>query len=102
MRLFWINNSAVIKLLQLFLYCSLDFSTKNFESLFNTVLVQDSLISDDVGCCSGLNKGCGIIYDVDKGLRNIVEGMVSNKQVVLDHGFPIGSSIIVVDGGRVT
>ena len=34
---------------------------KNLDSLFNTVLVQDDLICDDVGWWSGFNKGGNII-----------------------------------------
>ena len=67
-----INNSAAMKLLQLFLYCSLTFLTKNFESLFNTVLDQDGLICDYIGWWCGLNKGGDIIYDIDIGLHYIV------------------------------
>ena len=97
----WIDNYAVVKLQQLFLYCSLDFFTKNFDSLFNTILGQDGIICDGVGWWSGSNKGGNRIYDVDIGLCNIVEGMGDNSQVYPAHGGPIGYSVIVVDGGKI-
>ena len=88
-----------MKLLQIFFYWSLFFTPQNIESLSNTVLGQDVLICDDVGWWIGLNKGGDVIYSVDIGLRNIVEGKGTNNQVTPAHGAPIWSSIIVVDGG---
>ena len=61
-----------MKLLQFVLYWIITFFTKNFESLFNTLLGQDGLICDDVGWWSGLNKGGDIIYNVDIGFGDIV------------------------------
>ena len=90
-----------MKLLQLFSYCSLAFFTKTFESLFNTVLGQDGLIFDDVGWWSGLNKGNNIIYDVDIILPDILEGMGDKNLIDPYHRAPIGSPIILVDGGRI-
>ena len=90
-----------MKLLQLFPYCSLDFFTKTFEYLFNNALGQDGIVCDDVGCCSGINKGDDSIYDVDIGLREILEGMGANNQVAQAHGSSIGSPIVVVDGGGI-
>ena len=45
---------------------------QNFESLFNTVLGQDSFIFDEVGWWSGFKKGGNRIYDVDIGLFDIL------------------------------
>ena len=101
MRLLWLDNSAVIKLLKLFLYCSLEFPPKNFESLFHTVFVQDDLICDDAGWWSGLNKGGDIIDNSEIGLGDIVERMGTNSQFDPSHGESIGYSIIVVDSGRI-
>ena len=70
--------------------------------MFNNVMVQDGLICDDVGWWSEINKGGDRIYDIDIVLCDILEGMWANSQVVLVHGSPIGSSGIVVDGGRIT
>ena len=83
----------------IFLYCSLDFLNQKLESVFNTVLGQDGIICDDVGWWSGFNNGGDRIYGVDIGLHNIVEVMETNNQVDPAHGAPIGSSVIVVDGG---
>ena len=90
-----------MKLLQLFSYGSFDFSPKNFESLFNTVLGWDGIVCNDVGWRSGLNEGGDSIYNFGIGLRKIMEGMGANNQVDPYHGAPIGSSIIVVDIGRI-
>ena len=90
-----------MKLLQLFLYCSLKLLPLNFDSLFNTVLGQDGLIFYDVGWCSGFNNGCDVIDNVDMGLGDIVKGMGTNNQVAPSHRLPIGSSIILVHGGRI-
>ena len=68
-----------MELLILFLYCSLDFFTKNLWSLFNTVLGQDGIICYDVGSWSGLNKGGNGIDDIVIGFCNTVEGMVTNN-----------------------
>ena len=75
-----------MKILQLFLYWSLDFFTKTLESLFNNALGQDDIICDDVGWWSGLNKCGDIIDNVDIGLRYIVEVMGTNNQVATAHG----------------
>ena len=101
MRLFWLNNFAFMKLLQLFSYCRLDFFTKYFEYLFNTVLDQYGLIFYNVGSWSGINKVGDSIYDIDIGLRDTVEVMRAKNQVVTYHGALIDSSVIVVDGGRI-
>ena len=69
--------------------------------MFNIVLVQDSLICDDVGLWNNLNKGGDRIYDIDIGLQDILEGIVSNNQVVPSDGAPIVYFIIVVDGGMI-
>ena len=68
------------------------------ESLFNTLLGQDGLICDDVGWWSRLNKGGYEIDNVEIGLGDIAEVMVTINKVAPPHGAPIGSSIIVVDG----
>ena len=88
-------------MLQLFFYCSLALLTKNFEYLSNNVLGQDGLICDDVGCRRGFNKGGDKIYDVGLDHNKILEGMVYNNQVVPPHVAPIGSSVILVDGGSI-
>ena len=75
LRLIWIKKSAIMELLKLFSYCSLELFTKHFEFLFNTILGQDDLTCDDVGWWSGLNKGVNIIDDVDIGFCNTVEGI---------------------------
>ena len=75
--------------------------TKKMEYLFNTVFGQDGIICDGVGWWSGFNKGFNIIEDIDIGLWNIVEGMGTNNRVSPDHRALIGSTIIVVDGGRI-
>ena len=77
------------------------FFNKYIEPLFNTVLCQYGLICDDVGFCSGFNKGDNIIYGIAIGLRIIVEGMWANNLVAPEYGFPIVSSIIAVDSGRI-
>ena len=100
MSLICIKNSVVTKMLQLFPYFSLNFF-RDLESLFNTVLGQDCLICDDVGLCSGLNRVGYSIYDIGIGLRNIVEGIVTNNMVAPTHGAPIGSYNIEVDDGRI-
>ena len=64
-----------MKQLQLFLYCTLEFSTEQFESLFNNVLGRYGIIFYDVGWCGGLNKGGNIIDDVGIGFCNNVDGM---------------------------
>ena len=48
-----------------------------------------------------VQKMWNIIEEVDIGLCNIVEGMVTNKQFAWSHGVPIGSSVILIDGGRI-
>ena len=48
-------------------------------SLFNNVLGQDGLICYDVDWWSEFNRGGNIIYNVDMGLCDIVEGMVVEK-----------------------
>ena len=63
---------------------------------------QDGLICDDVGWESGIKKAGNIIYNVDIGLWEILEGMGPNNQSVPAHGSKIGSSIIVVDGESFT
>ena len=77
------KNAAFIFLLHPCLFI------KNFDSLFNTVLGKDVLICDDVGWWIGLNKGGDVIYSVDIGLRDIVEGKGTNNQVTPAHGAPI-------------
>ena len=91
-----------MKLLQLFSHCSLAFTPKQVESLFNNVLGQDGIICDDVGWWSGFNEGGDSIEDIAIGLGYIVEFMGTNNQVDPSHGAPIGSSIIAVDGGRIS
>ena len=71
------------------------------QYLFNTALGQDGIICDDVGWWSELNNCGDSIYDVGISLRDIVEGMGANNQVVPYHRGPIGSSAIEVDGGRI-
>ena len=90
-----------MKLLKLFSHCSLEFPPKSFDSLFDTVLGQDGLICDCVGWWSEFNKvGDGVDY-INIGLGNITEGAETISQVVPSHRVPIGSFIIVVDGGRI-
>ena len=101
-RLLCLNKTVVIKLLQLLLHCSLGFFSKLFYSLFDTILIQDSIIVDNVGCWSGLNKVGDETDNVGIGLGKIVEVTGTYNQVALSYGAPIGSSIIVVDGGRIT
>ena len=48
-RILCIDKCVVMKLLQLFLQCNLNFLYKKFNFLFDTLLVQDGLICDDVG-----------------------------------------------------
>ena len=76
------------------------FFQKN-ESLFNTVLVRDSLIFGDVFWWSGFNKGGDILYSIYIGLRKIVEGVGTNNKVAQSHGVTIVSYIILVDGGGI-
>ena len=89
------ENATIIFILQPRLH------SKNFESLFNTLLGQGGFICDEVGWWSGFNKGFDIINVFDVGLHNIVEGMGTNNQVDPSHGGPTGSSVIVVDGERI-
>ena len=74
---------------------------KTYKSLFNTILGQYGIISDDVGWCIGFNKGGDMIYNVDIGLRVILMGVGNNNQSAPSDGSLIGSSIIVVDGGSI-
>ena len=53
--------------------------TKNIESLFNTVLVQDGIICDYVGWCSGFNKVGNIVEVVGIVFYNTVVGMGTNS-----------------------
>ena len=69
--------------------------------MFNTVLILYGIICDDVGWWSGFKKVGNSIYDVEIGLHRTVEGMGINNQVDPTHGYPIGSSIILVDVGRI-
>ena len=69
--------------------------------MFDTVLGQYGLIFDDVGWWSGFNKGGHGIDIVDICLGDIVEGMGNKNQVTPPHGYPIGSSVIVFDGGMI-
>ena len=63
----------------MFLHCNLAFFYKDFDYLFDTILVQDGLICDDVGLWSRLNKGSDGIDDVGIGLGKIMEGTGTNK-----------------------
>ena len=91
-----------MKLLKLFFYLCLAFFPKIFESLFNNVLDQDGTIFDDVGWWSRLNKHGDSLYGIDIGLCDIVGDMGANYQVVPVHGALVGSSVIVVYGGRIS
>ena len=86
-----------MKILQLFLHCSLKFLSKNFESLFDNVLGKYGIICDDFGWRSGFNKGSDGVDEVDIVLGDIMEGTGTNKQADPPHGALIGSFIIVVD-----
>ena len=68
----------------------------------SNLLGQDGLIWDDVGWRSGFNKSGDRIEIFDIILGDIVWGMGTNNQVTPTYGAPIGSSIIVVDGGNIT
>ena len=99
-RVFWIDISVVVKLLQLFLHCRIELLSTDFESLFDTVLGQDCVISYDVGWWGGFNRGGYGVDVVNILLGNIMEGTRTNNQVDLTHGASMGSFIIVVyDGG---
>ena len=87
--------------MKLFLYCRLTFFTKNFELLFNTVLVQYGISVYGVGLWIVFNKGVDIIDDVDKVIRKKIEGKRTNNQVDPAHGPPIVYTEIVVDGGSI-
>ena len=100
-RIIWLNNSTVMKLLQLFSHCSLEFLSKTFQSLFDTVLGQDGIICDDSGCWSGSKKISDGFDDVDISLSDIMEIPVTKNQVAPYHELSIGSFIILVDSGRV-
>ena len=101
LRFLWIDNSAVMKMLQLFLHCIIDFLSKSFESLFDTVLGKDGIICDDVGWWIGFNKGSDVVEDVDIGLVKIMEGTRTNNKVDKSHGALIGYFIIVVNSGGI-
>ena len=101
-RLLWIDNSAVMKLLQLFLHFIINFLFRYSNSLFDIVLGKDGLICDDVFLQSRLKKYSYGVDDVDICLGNIMEVTGTNNQVDTHHGALIGSFIIVVDGGRIT
>ena len=70
------ENATIIFILQPRLH------SKNFESLFNTVLGQDGLIFDDVGWWSGFNKGCDIVHGVEIGIGKIVEGVGKKNRLL--------------------
>ena len=100
-RILWLDNSVVMKLLQLFSHCSLAFLSKTFESIIDTVFFSDDLIFDNIGWWSGFNKGGYGFDDVDIGIGYIMKGAGTNNQVYPHHGALIGSSIIVVGGGSI-
>ena len=100
-RILCIDKCVVMKLLQLFLQCNLNFLYKKFNFLFDTLLVQDGLICDDVGWWSGFNKCVYGVENVDIGLFNIMEGTGTNNKVAPSRGAMIGSFIIVVYGVRI-
>ena len=85
---------------QLFLYYSLQFLPKNFDSLLNTVLGQYGLVFD-VGWWSGLNKCGDGDEDIYIGFGNIIEDTGTNNQVATSHWAPIGSFTTVVYGGSI-
>ena len=62
---------------------------------------QDGIMCDDVDYWSGFNKCGDWIDNVDIGLCNIVEGMRTNNQVSPTNLYPIISTIILVDVGRI-
>ena len=65
------------------------------------VLVDDGLICDGISWWSGFNKVFDAIDGVGIGIGKIMERMVTNNHVSPSDGAPIGSLIIVVDGGRI-
>ena len=79
-----------MKRLQFFLHCSLDFLSKNFDSIFDTVLGKDGIICDNIGWWSGLNKGSDGVDDIGIVLVEIMEGMGTNNKVTTPHGYLIG------------
>ena len=70
-----------MKLLQIFLHCSLTFLSKTFDSLFDTVFGWYGILCDDVGWWSGFNKGRDGVDKVDIGIGVIMEGTGTNNQV---------------------
>ena len=100
-RLPCIRNYAVMKLLQLFLYCSLDFLSGDLKSLIDDILGQDGFICDDFGWWSRFNKSSNGVNDVDIGHVEIMEFVGTNNQVAPSHGASIEYFVIVVDVGSI-
>ena len=67
-----------------------------------TVLDQNVLVCNDVGWWNGFKKVGDIIFKVDIGLCNILDNMGTKNQVAPSHGYPIESSIVVADDGRIS
>ena len=68
-----------MEMMQLLLYYTLAFFTKNIDYLVNIVLGQYGIICYDIGWWSGFNKVGNSIDSVDIGLLNTVEGMRTNN-----------------------
>ena len=100
-RLLWFDNSAVVKLLQLFSQCSLDFLSEYLKSLLDDILGQDGFIYDDFGWWSRFNKSSNGVNDVDIGHVEIMEFVGTNNQVAPSHGASIEYFVIVVDVGSI-
>ena len=101
MRLLWFDNSAVVKLFQLFSHCSLEFLSEDLKSLLDDILGQDGFMCDDVSWWRRFNKISDGVNDVDVGHVEIMEFVGTNNQVAPSHGASIGYFVIVVDVGSI-
>ena len=100
--MFWLDNSVVMKLFQLFLHPILAFLYKYFESLFDTVLFQYGLVCVDISWWISFNKVSKAVDNVDIGLDRIMDCTGTNNQVASSHRELIGFFIILFNGGCIT
>ena len=85
----------VMKMIEFF-HTSASTFFKDFNSLFDIVLVKDGIVCNDVGWWSGFNKVSFGVDNIDIDLEDITEGTGTNNQVDTSHGASIGSFVIAV------
>ena len=72
------DNPAIMKLMQLFLYCSLALITKDPEYLFDNAFIQDVIVCDDIGWWIGFDTGGNSIDNVGLEICNTVKFIGAN------------------------